>query len=74
MNIARLSSADDGFDARFQALLASEPSGDDKVRDAVETIIAAVRRDGDAAALDCARRFDQEQADSVAALEVPLSA
>lgn len=74
MNIARLSSADDGFDARFQALLASEPSGDDKVRDAVETIIAAVRRDGDAAVLDCARRFDQEQADSVAALEVPLSA
>lgn len=74
MNIARLSSVDDGFDARFQALLASEPSGDDKVRDAVETIIAAVRRDGDAAVLDCARRFDQEQADSVAALEVPLSA
>lgn len=74
MNIARLSSADDGFDARFQALLASEPSGDDKVRDAVETIIAAVRRDGDVAVLDCARRFDQEQADSVAALEVPLSA
>lgn len=71
--IARLNSRDADFAARFDALMASEPSGDAGVRQAVEQIIAAVRRDGDAAVLDCAQRFDQEQAQSVAALEVPLA-
>ncbi len=73
MNIARLNTADAEFESQFDALLASEPSGDGKVRDAVEAIIEAVRTQGDAAVLDCAQRFDREQATSVAALEVPLS-
>lgn len=70
MNIQRLNTGAADFADRLQALIALEPSGDDKVRAAVEDIIAAVRRDGDAAVLDCAQRFDAEQAKSVVALEV----
>ncbi len=69
--IARLDTRAADFAARFDALLQSEPSGDGRVRDTVCAIIAAVRSDGDAAVLDYARRFDAEQAQSVAALEVP---
>ena len=69
--IARLSSTDPNFATRFQALMASEPSAGTAVRETVAGILQAVRADGDAAVLDCARRFDGEQADSVAALEVP---
>ncbi len=73
MNIARLNSGDAAFQAQFEALLASEPSGGREVRDAVEAIIETVRTQGDAGVLECARRFDREQAESVAALEVPLA-
>ncbi len=69
--IARLDTRAADFAARFDTLLRSEPSGDSRVRETVCSIIAAVRADGDAALLDFARRFDAEQADSVADLEVP---
>jgi histidinol dehydrogenase len=73
VKIARLNSSAADFAVRFDALLASEPSGDAQVRAAVDAIIAQVRQRGDAAVLEYAQRFDHEQAGSVAELEVPLA-
>ena len=69
--IRRLDSTAPDFAADLDRLLATEPSGGAAVREAVTQIIARVRAEGDAAVLDCARRFDGEKAGSVAALEVP---
>ncbi len=68
--INRFSTAQPDFAARFAQLQAGEPSSTEQVMRAAQEIIAAVREQGDAAVLDCARRFDAETADSVAALEV----
>ncbi len=71
MKIARLNTQDRGFTAQLEGLIGGEPSADAQVREAVVAIIAAVRAEGDEAVLRYARRFDREQADAVAALEVP---
>jgi histidinol dehydrogenase len=68
--IARLSTADADFEARFERLIAFESAQDPKVDAAVADIIAAVRRQGDAAVLAYTRRFDRVEAASVAALEI----
>ena len=72
--IARLDSTAADFAAALERLLATEPSGDEDLRQRVSEILAAVRGQGDSAVLDFARRFDAETAASVAALEVPRSA
>jgi histidinol dehydrogenase len=68
--IARLSTADPDFEARFERLIAFEAAQDPAIDATVAAIVAAVRRDGDAAVLDYTRRFDGIEAESVSALEI----
>ena len=69
--IRRLDSAQPGFDARLSELLAFESAQDASVERAVTEILSDVRTRGDAALLDCTRRFDGVEAGSVAELEIP---
>ncbi len=71
--IQRLDARSPDFDADLDRLLAYEASQDEAIEDAVRDILHAVRTQGDPAVLDYTRRFDQVQADSVAALEIPRS-
>jgi len=71
--IARLCTTDSDFDARLEALLAWESVSDSKVRETVETVIAEIRRRGDAALMDFTARFDHWQPDNAAALELDRS-
>ena len=71
MKMRRLSTRAAGFDAKLAALTRFEATGNAQVARVVGRIIADVRRRGDAAVLDYARRFDRVKASSVAALEVP---
>jgi histidinol dehydrogenase len=69
--INRLNSRDAGFQADLAKLLAFEAGEDESIDRTAAEILAAVRKEGDAALLDYTRRFDRVQADSVAALEIP---
>jgi len=69
--IRRLDSTQPGFDARLSELLAFEAAQDASVERAVTEILSDVRTRGDAALLDCTRRFDGMEAGSVAQLEIP---
>ena len=71
--IRRLSSAEPGFTATLDALLAFEGSTDAAIEQAVADILQAVRRDGDAAVVDFTRRFDHLDVSDMAALELPKS-
>ena len=55
----RLSSADPGFAAAFDALLALKREEEEDVDAAVAAIIADVRARGDAAVIDCTARWDR---------------
>ncbi len=72
--IRRLSTKTADFYAQLDALLAFDDSTDEAIERAVVEILASVRKTGDAAVLDCTRRFDQLDATSVAALELPKAA
>ena len=71
--IRRLSSAEPGFAATLDALLAFEGSTDAAIEQAVANILAAVRKDGDAAVVEFTSRFDHLEAADMAALELPKS-
>ena len=71
LTIRRLSTQSADFYAQLDALLAFDDSTDEAIERAVAEILANVRKTGDAAVLDCTRRFDQLDAASVAALELP---
>jgi histidinol dehydrogenase len=66
----RLSTADAGFEAAFQARLHWSADTDSQVEQAVTDILAAVRTRGDAAVLDYTRRFDGLSVDGMRALEL----
>ena len=68
--LRRLDTAQSDFDARLAELLAFESAQDPQVDAAVAKIIADVRARGDAALLDCTRRFDGLDAPTAAALEI----
>jgi len=68
--VARLSTRDPDFEARFERLIALEAAFDPQVDAAAAEIIAAVRARGDEALLDYTRRFDGVEAPSVDALEI----
>jgi len=68
--IKRLDSADSGFYAQLDALLAWEPAADAQVEQTVRGIIADIRGRGDAALLEYTNRFDRMRAASVAELEI----
>ncbi len=74
LSIARLSTADPDFDARFSALVAFESAQDDSVDNAVALIISDVRRRGDAALMDYTKKFDRVSVSSAQELEIPASA
>ena len=74
MNLRRLSARSPGFAEELQALTRFEASQDEAVEASVRAILADVRKRGDAAVLEYARRFDRVQANSVAELEVPREA
>ena len=73
MKVRRLSTRQPGFDAKLAALTRYEASGNAAVERVVRVIIADVRKRGDAAVLDYARRFDRVKAGSVGKLEVSRS-
>jgi histidinol dehydrogenase len=66
----RLSTADAGFEAAFQARLHWSADTDSQVEQAVTDILAAVRARGDAAVLEYTRRFDGLAVDGMQALEL----
>ena len=68
----RLSSAAPGFDADLEALIAFEAAQDPDIDEAVARIIAEVRTRGDAALLECTKRFDKLDVPSAAALEISV--
>src|SRR5690606_1242338 len=70
VQIRKLDSADPGFREQLAAVLAFEAEQDDAIDSAAARILADVKARGDAAVLEFTSRFDQVQADSVAALEV----
>ena len=72
--VARLRSTRSDFPERFASLLASTTEIDPEVDAAVRGIIAAVRRDGEAAVLAHTRRFDGVTADALSELRVPAQA
>src|SRR5258706_4809017 len=70
MKLRRLATRQPGFDAKLAALTLHEVSGEAAVERVVRSIIADVRKRGDAAVLAYARRFDRVRAGSIAKLEI----
>ncbi len=70
MDIRRLSTADQNFDAALKALLAFETAQDDSIDSVVAEILKEVKTRGDAAVLEYTNRFDKTTAKSMADLEV----
>lgn len=70
--INRLSTTDDDFGARLDALLAWDSVSDRDVQRTVDDIIDAIRTRGDAALVEFTARFDRWQPDGAAALSIPL--
>ena len=71
MNITRLSSRQADFDARLNKLLAFEETADEKLEATVAAILADVKKRGDAAVLECTRKFDRMPLADAAAMELP---
>ncbi len=70
MQIRRLSTQDNTFDADLKALLAFETAQDDSVDMVVASILKDVKTRGDAAVLEYTNKFDKTNASSLAELEV----
>jgi histidinol dehydrogenase len=70
MQIRRLSTKDQSFDAELKALLAFETAQDDAVDVVVANILKDVKARGDAAVLEYTNQFDKTNAKSLADLEV----
>ena len=70
LRLRALSTVEPGFDAALAGLLAYTPAADEAIEATVAAILADVQERGDAAVLDCTRRFDGVDAASVAALEI----
>ena len=73
MDIRRLSTKDQGFDAALKALLAFETAQDDRIDQVVADILKDVKKRGDAAVLEYTNRFDKTAAKSIAELEIKHS-
>lgn len=70
-DIQRLNTAEDGFDAALDRLLAWEEGTDDRVEGIVRDILTDVRTRGDAAVVDQTNRLDRRDAATMADLELP---
>jgi histidinol dehydrogenase len=71
MNIKRLSTKQSDFDAQLSMLLAFEETADEKLEATVASILADVKRRGDAALLEYTQRFDRLNVSGAVALELP---
>lgn len=71
VQLKRLSSTDTDFDASLGKLLAFEDAQDDEVNKTVASILTDIKCRGDDALLEFTRRFDNLNATTVAALELP---
>ena len=69
--ITRLKSSAPDFEATLKKLLAFDAEQDDAIEAVTARILQRVRREGDAALLELTNQFDQVNAASVAALEIP---
>jgi histidinol dehydrogenase len=74
MMIRRLSSADADFGQQLAVLVAFDAAEEEGVEAAVTEILAAVRREGDAAVIEYTRRFDHLVVGAMAELELPTAA
>ena len=70
MNIRRLSTQNQSFDADLKALLAFETAQDDSIDLVVAGILKDVKARGDAAVMEYTNRFDKTNATSLSELEV----
>jgi histidinol dehydrogenase len=70
MNIRRLSTQDNTFDADLKALLAFETAQDDSVDVVVASILKDVKTRGDAAVLEYTNKFDKTNVKTIAELEI----
>ncbi len=71
MNIKRLSTKQADFDTQLNTLLAFEETADEKLEATVASILADVKRRGDAALLEYTLRFDRLNAHRASELELP---
>ncbi len=70
LSIKRLDSADAGFKAALDELLAFEGAQDDRIEQTVAAILADVKQRGDAAVIEYTNRFDRLSAKAMAELEL----
>jgi histidinol dehydrogenase len=73
MNITRLSTQQADFDATLTKLLAFEETADDKLEATVATILADVKKRGNAAVLEYTRKFDRLPSIDETSMELPQS-
>jgi histidinol dehydrogenase len=73
VEVARLDTRDAEFGAAFASLLDRAPEQSADVTQAVERIVAHVRKRGDVALLELTNKFDRRSAVSVAELEVSVA-
>ena len=73
MRVRRLDSTSAQFAAELNALLAYEPTHDAQIEQTVTTVLADVRRRGDAAVLEYTARWDRLSLTSATALEMSRS-
>ncbi|MDP4029255.1 MAG: histidinol dehydrogenase [Gallionella sp.] len=73
MNIRQLYSRAADFNEELARLLAFEETADEKLEATVASILADVRKRGDAAVLEYTRKFDRLPLDNAAAMELPQS-
>ena len=71
MKIRQLSSRAVGFDEELAKLLAFEATADEKLEATVASILADVRKRGDAAVLEYTARFDRLPLENAAVMELP---
>ena len=69
--IKRLNSADTGFKAQLDELLAFEGAQDENIDQTVAAILADVKARGDAAVIEYTNRFDRLSAKTMVELELP---
>ena len=70
VNIRQLVTTSADFEAEFQRVLHWSAETDDKIEEVVASILADVKKRGDAAVLEYTRRFDGVAAERVASLEI----
>ena len=69
--INKFSTQDQDFESQLDALLAWESTSNEEINRSVETIIDAVKQNGDASVLDYTNQYDSLKAHSISELTIP---